>query len=123
MVSTGRLESVLLKTLDLPEVVWHRLRSEADQELRATLICLLTAALASEGTAEIIGEAEGGWFWLLPGSMWQSWATQGHQSAAKNGGIKGDFRSGPSVPRLLSAAYSSFRDADFRSRSTVLKQR
>jgi hypothetical protein len=26
----------------------------------------LTAALADKGTAEIIGEAEGGWFWLPP---------------------------------------------------------
>jgi hypothetical protein len=38
-------------------------------------------------------------------------------------GLEGEFRSGPSVPRLLSADHSSFRDADFRSRSTVLKQR
>jgi hypothetical protein len=28
----------------------------------------LTAALADKGTAEIIGEAEGGWFWLPPWS-------------------------------------------------------
>jgi hypothetical protein len=48
--------------LDLPDVVWNRLRSETDHELRAALICLLTAALASKGTAAIIGEAEGGWF-------------------------------------------------------------
>jgi hypothetical protein len=45
-----------------------RLRSETDHELRAALICLLTAALAHEGTAAIIGEAEGGWFWLPPWS-------------------------------------------------------
>jgi hypothetical protein len=50
------------KTLDLPDVVWHRLRSETDHELRAALICLLTAALASKGTTAIIGEAEGGRF-------------------------------------------------------------
>jgi hypothetical protein len=29
--------------------------------MRAALISLLTAALAHEGTAAIIGEAEGGW--------------------------------------------------------------
>jgi hypothetical protein len=33
------------------------LRSEAMMEKRAALICLLTAALAAEGTAEIIIEA------------------------------------------------------------------
>jgi hypothetical protein len=42
------------------------LRSETDHELRAALICLLTAALAARGIAAIIGEAEGGWFWLPP---------------------------------------------------------
>jgi hypothetical protein len=50
------------------DVLWQRLRSETDHELRAALICLLTAALAHEGTAAIIGEAEGGWFWLPPWS-------------------------------------------------------
>jgi hypothetical protein len=67
MVTTGRLQSVLSKNLDLPDVVWHSLRSETNHEKRAALICLLTAALAANGTATIIGEAEGGWFWLPPG--------------------------------------------------------
>ena len=83
MVTTGRLESVLSKNLDLPDVVWQRLRSETDHELRAALICLLTAALASEGTAAIIGEPEGGWFWLPPWSLWEAWAKEGLESAAK----------------------------------------
>jgi hypothetical protein len=39
MVTTGRLESLLSKNLDLPDVVWHRLRAEIDHELRAALIC------------------------------------------------------------------------------------
>jgi hypothetical protein len=60
MVMTGRLESALSENLDLPDVVWHRLRSETDHELRAALICLLTTALADKGMAAIIGEAEGG---------------------------------------------------------------
>src|ERR1700730_8485785 len=38
-------------------------------------ICLLTAALPAQGTAAIIREAEGGWFWLPPLSLWQPWAT------------------------------------------------
>ena len=83
MVTTGRLESLLSENLDLPDVVWHRLRSETDHELRAALICLLTAALADKGTAAIIGEAEGGWFWLPPWSLWQPWATEGLESAEK----------------------------------------
>jgi hypothetical protein len=44
----------------------HQLRAKTDHELRAALICLLTAALAAKGTAAIIGEAEGGLFWLPP---------------------------------------------------------
>jgi hypothetical protein len=71
MVTTGRLESVLSRNLVLPDVVWHRLRSETDHELRAALICLLTAAFAARGTATVIGEAEGGWFWLPPWT-WQT---------------------------------------------------
>jgi hypothetical protein len=54
-----------------------------DHELRAALICLLTAALADKGVAAIIGEAEGGWFWLPPWSMWQPWAKDGLESAEK----------------------------------------
>ena len=42
MVASGRLESLMSKSLDLPDVVWHRSRSETDHELRAALICLLT---------------------------------------------------------------------------------
>jgi hypothetical protein len=88
MVTTGRLESVLSKKLHLPDVVWHRLRSETDQELRAALICLLTAALAARGAAAIIGENEGGWFWLPPWSLWQPWAREGLENAAKGMALK-----------------------------------
>jgi hypothetical protein len=42
MVTSGRLESLLSRNLDLPDVVWNRLRSETNHELRAALICLLT---------------------------------------------------------------------------------
>jgi hypothetical protein len=83
MVTTGRLKSLLSRNLDLPDLVWNRLRSETNHELRAALICLLTAALASKGTAAIIGEAEGGWFWLPPWSLWQPWATKGLEIDSK----------------------------------------
>ncbi len=88
MVTTGRLESLLSRNLDLPDVVWHRLRSETDHELRAALICLLTAALAAKGTAAIIGEAEGGWFCLPPWSLWEPWAKEGLESAEKRMALK-----------------------------------
>ena len=88
MVTTGRLESLLSRNLDLPDVVWNRLRSETNHELRAALICLLTAALAAKGTATIIGETEGGWFCLPPWPLWEPWATQGLESAEKRMALK-----------------------------------
>lgn len=95
MVTRGRLESVLSKSLELPQEVWRRLRSEADHELRAALICLLTAALVAQGTAAIIGEASGGWFWLSPWSLWQQWATQGLNNAARAMALKGQLLEKP----------------------------
>ena len=57
-------------------------------KLRAALICLLTAALAHKGTAAIIGEAGGGWFWLPPLSLWEPWAKEGLESAEKRMALK-----------------------------------
>ena len=71
------------KSLDLPDVVWRRLRSETDHDLRAAIICLLTAALADKGMAAVIGESEGGWFWLPPWSLWEPWAKEGLETASK----------------------------------------
>jgi hypothetical protein len=96
IVATGRLESLLSKGLDLPNEVWERLRSEADHELRAALICLLTAALAEKGTTAIIGETEGGWFWLPPLSLWEPWAKEGLESVEKKM-AEGKSHSGPTV--------------------------
>jgi hypothetical protein len=88
VVTTGRLESLLSKGLNLPEVVWQRLRSETDHELRAALVCLFTAALAEKGTATIIGETEGGWFWLPPWSLWHPWAKEGLETATNRMALK-----------------------------------
>jgi hypothetical protein len=52
-------------------------------DFRGALIFVLTAALAANGAAAIIGEAEGGWFWLPPWSMRKSWVTEGLENAAK----------------------------------------
>ena len=68
--------------LKLPDELWCRLRTETNHELRAALVCLLTAALAVRGTASAIGDAEGGWFWLPPFWVWQGWAREGLSRAA-----------------------------------------
>jgi hypothetical protein len=70
------------------EAVRNRLRSETNHELRAALICLLTAALAPKGTATMIGETEGGWFCLPPWSSWEPWAKEGLESAEKRMALK-----------------------------------
>jgi hypothetical protein len=44
---------------------------------------LLTAGLASKGTASNIGEAKGDWFCLPPWSLWEAWTKAGLDSAAK----------------------------------------
>lgn len=64
----------------VPDTVYDRLENEADHELRAALICLLTAALAHTRSATVAGCAEGGWFWLPPLAMWEPWAVQAAES-------------------------------------------
>jgi hypothetical protein len=48
----------------------------------------LTAAVAAKGTAAIIGETEGGWFWLPPWSLWEPWAKEGLESAENRMALK-----------------------------------
>jgi hypothetical protein len=89
VVRTGRLEHALSKALILPDKVWHHLNSETDHEVRAALICLLTAALAVQGAAAVIGETTGGWFWLPPRSLWEPWAFEGLKRAATAMALRG----------------------------------
>jgi hypothetical protein len=77
MVSSGNLESKLHEELDLPNEVWRQLRVEENHGRRAALICLLTAAVAARGVATVVGETDGGWFWLPPLPSWESWAREG----------------------------------------------
>ena len=74
MVTSGRLESLLSENLDLPDVVWHSFQFETDHELRAALICLFDRSTGRErhgGNHWRSREAEGGWFWLPPWSVWE----------------------------------------------------
>ncbi len=69
--------ATLSQAVHLPDEVWRQLSCQMDHELRAALICLLTAAFAAQGIAERVGDAEGGWFWLPPFCLWQDWAKDG----------------------------------------------
>ena len=50
------------------------LAAERDHDRRAAFICLLTAGFAHAGTATVIGDSIGGWFWLPPMDLWADWA-------------------------------------------------
>ena len=52
----GKVGIGAFKTLDLTDVVWHRLRSETDHERRAALVCLLTAALAAKARRQSLAK-------------------------------------------------------------------
>jgi hypothetical protein len=81
-VGSGRVKSTLSPAVHLPDEVWHQLSVETDHELRAALVCLLTAAFAAQGIAGKVGNAEGGWFWLPPFGLWQNWARDGLSNVA-----------------------------------------
>src|SRR6516165_6634054 len=49
---------------------------------------------------DIVGEPEGGWFWLPPWATWQPWAKQGLERAARAMAVK----SGPMTMRFRSCA-------------------
>lgn len=52
----------------------HAIAVERDHEKRAAYICLLTAACAASGKSEVVGDEQGGWFWLPPVELWAAWA-------------------------------------------------
>lgn len=66
--------TLLREHMKLPDAVFTRIITEKDHEMRAALICLLTAALEHAGTAIKAGDTEGGWFWLPPIDLWEPWA-------------------------------------------------
>jgi|SRR5580704_9595425 hypothetical protein len=80
-VGSEKVRSTLSQAVHLPKEVWHQLSSQMDHELRAALVCLLTAAFAAQGNAEKVGDAKGGWFWLPPICLWQDWARDGLRTA------------------------------------------
>ena len=60
--------------------------TEKDHEHRAAWICLLTAWCIAKGNSVPVGDADGGWFWLPPSDLWQSWAVPSQTSFAEDFG-------------------------------------
>ncbi|MEW9305355.1 DUF429 domain-containing protein [Labrys neptuniae] len=54
----------------------QRVEAERDHEKRAAYICLMTAACATTGEAEIVGDGTSGWIWLPPAQVWAPWARE-----------------------------------------------
>ena len=52
----------------------RRLLEERNHDLLEAFVCPLTAGFASEGSATVVGDEVGGWFWLPPISLWAEWA-------------------------------------------------
>lgn len=84
----------LLEDLDWSEPgTAERFARERDHDIRAALVCLLTAGFASAGTAAIVGDGIGGWFWLPPLGLWAEWAV----AALKTNLVQAQRRGYPEV--------------------------
>lgn len=69
----AKLMSVI--SWDAPDLL-ESIEAERDHEKRAAYICLLTAACAAAGKAEVVGDISSGWIWLPPFEIWASWAQE-----------------------------------------------
>jgi len=75
-VAEAGLFRKLLSKLELASPPIQRVFEQArHHDERAALICLLTAMFARFGDAVIVGDTNGGWFWLPPMTMWAPWAS------------------------------------------------
>lgn len=80
-IECGALNRVLRRLgWNQPEML-ARLESEKHHDKRAALVCLLTAGFAHAGDTTIVGDVAGGWFWLPPKALWESWALEGLEEA------------------------------------------
>lgn len=75
-VKAGRFAELLAVIgWDAPDLL-QRIEAKRDHEKRAAYICLLTAACAAIGKAEVVGDAITGWIWLPPKDLWAEWARE-----------------------------------------------
>ena len=73
-IHRGLFRSVVADA-QLPEEVAVHCEAETDHDIRAALVCLLTAAFAANGTAVAVGQDLDGYFFLPPAHLWAKWAT------------------------------------------------
>jgi hypothetical protein len=64
----------IVAAAQLPPAIATRCEVEKNHDIRAALVCLLTAAFAAHGTAVAIGQEIDGYFFLPPMDLWSGWA-------------------------------------------------
>jgi predicted nuclease with RNAse H fold len=74
-IDRGLFRSVVAAA-QLPEEIAIRCEAETDHDLRAALVCLLTAAFAANGTSVAVGQDRDGYFFLPPAHLWAHWAKE-----------------------------------------------
>ncbi|HEX9982181.1 MAG TPA: DUF429 domain-containing protein [Thermoanaerobaculia bacterium] len=72
-IARGLFRSAV-RAAQLPEEIAARCETEADHDIRAALVCLLTAAFAANGAAVAVGQQVDGYFFLPPPHLWAKWA-------------------------------------------------
>jgi hypothetical protein len=53
---------------------------DGHHDVRAALVCLLTAGFAASNKATVVGDKACGWFWLPPLGFWNEWAREALES-------------------------------------------
>jgi hypothetical protein len=89
LIELGIIRKLLDRLLLNDSPIRNTFEQTTNHDQRAALVCLLTAMFAVDGTATIIGDKQGGWFWLPPIGLWAGWAQDSltlalskHQSGA-----------------------------------------
>jgi hypothetical protein len=90
------LERLMLRERSIAEVF----ERTTNHDERAALICLLTALFAAKSDAVIVGDDQGGWFWLPPIEVWAGWARDAFRLALSTHQQQGKF---PTTTRWAAA--------------------
>jgi predicted RNase H-like nuclease len=64
----------VVEAASIPAAIATRCADETDHDIRAALICVITAAFAANGRATAVGDEAGGYFFLPPSALWAAWA-------------------------------------------------
>jgi hypothetical protein len=63
---------------------WSEAARNRQHDERAAIVCALTAVAALRGRYVAVGESTGGYFFLPPWSLWQSWAKEALDAARQD---------------------------------------